>query len=211
MSLVVDGISFTYPGGTRPVLDEASLRLVVGQSCAVMAPSGEGKSTLLALVGGLLVPQKGAILLHGASQEPVNVQWIFQTPTVLPRRTAVDNVALPLLAAGRSRADAEAGARKALEAVGLGEVAGSLVRRLSGGQAQRVAVARAIASRPQVLLADEPTANLDYETGHAVMRYLLASMRDAIVLVATHDLRIAQMMDCVVMFDKGRLVLKELP
>lgn len=213
MSLVLEAVTFGYPGRSRTVLEGASLKIPTGSSCAVVAASGTGKTTLLALVGGLLTPVSGTIDTGTGQSERHrrnDVSWIFQSPATLPRRTALDNVALTPLAQGCGRDEACVRARAALHQVGLGDYAETPVRKLSGGQAQRVAIARALLSRPRTLLADEPTASLDYETGAEVVRQLKAAMEDAALLVATHDMRIATMMDVAVTIDAGRLVPLEL-
>lgn len=208
MSIVLDNVTFRYSTRTAPVIDGASLVLQRGESCALMGPSGEGKSTLLYLIAGLLIPESGVVRVEPTDpQDEANTStaWVFQSPTLLTRRTALDNVSLALLASGAHRATAEPIAEEALRAVGLHAFLHYPVRRLSGGQAQRVALARAMVCNPALVLADEPTANLDFETGRAVIEVLLDVMSCAAVLVATHDLRIAKMMDKVAYLEGGKL------
>ncbi|QZN87661.1 ATP-binding cassette domain-containing protein [Cellulomonas sp. C5510] len=170
-----------------------------------MGPSGTGKSTALAVAGLLLAPSTGEVRINGRTRTVRDapevlrreVAWVLQTVNLLPRRTAVDNVVLPALAAGRRRADAYGEAVALLHRVGV-EDPGQVARTLSGGQAQRVGVARALAARPSVIVADEPTANLDAATGRDVARALLDAAAGTTVLLATHDRAVAAMADAVV-------------
>ena len=203
MSLVLADVWFRYSDAGPDILRGVNLRVAPGQSCALMAPSGEGKSTLLSIAAGMLRPTSGHVSVDADAK---GITWMFQGPAVLPRRTAQDNVALPLIASNESREDARRIARAALDLVGLSGYAESQVRHLSGGQVQRVAIARALVARPAVVLADEPTASLDYDTAHAVSTALLSAMSGAAVLVATHDIRIASLMDRTVCLDHGVLV-----
>lgn len=208
MSIVLDNVTFRYPTHTAPVINGASLVLQRGESCALMGPSGEGKSTLLHIIAGLLKPESGVVNCDATAsdeQGTPRTAWVFQSPSLLTRRTAIDNVSLALLASGDRRQDAEPQAEQALRAVGLGDFVRVPVRKLSGGQAQRVALARALVGKPSLVLADEPTANLDFDTGRAVITVLLDVMSHASILVATHDLRIASMMDKVAYLERGKL------
>lgn len=155
-----------------------------GRSYAITGPSGSGKSTLLSVAAGWLLPTEGRVDRDGVTR----ITWVFQNPHGMPRRSAIDHVALPLLAAGRSRRDATDEARVVLSRFALSRVADRQFRDLSGGEAQRLMFARAVASRPQLLLVDEPTAQLDAVTSrriNAVIGELRAEGRT--VLVATHD------------------------
>lgn len=214
MSLTFDDVRFRYTDAGPYVLDGVSLTVGVGESCALMAPSGEGKSTLLSVAAGLLRPSSGEVSITDGSVgagpampgDRGRVTWMFQGPSVLSRRSARDNVALPLVASGADHASARRAADQALALVGLAPWASAQVRRLSGGQAQRVAIARAIVTRPSVMLADEPTASLDFDTGRVVVEELLRTMSDAAVLIATHDSRIASLASRIVRLERGRLV-----
>nr|WP_277344734.1 ATP-binding cassette domain-containing protein [Cellulomonas sp. IC4_254] len=176
-----------------------------GTSLALMGPSGTGKSTALAVAGLLLAPTTGEVRINGRSRTVRDgaevlrreVAWVLQTVNLLPRRTAVDNVLLPVLAAGGTREDARGEAVALLRRVGVQDPE-QVARTLSGGQAQRVGVARALAARPSVIVADEPTANLDAATGRDVARALLTAAAGTTVLLATHDRAVAAMADVVV-------------
>lgn len=208
MSVEFDCVSFAYPGTSRTVISELSLTLPQASSAAVIGPSGSGKSTLLALAGGLLRPDSGTVRVGGdllkggkrSSHSSSRVGWVHQNLRSLNGRTALDNVAVSLLAQGRSRSEAEPIAEQSLAAVGLEALADRKTQHLSGGQLQRVAVARAIASRPKLLLADEPTGHLDAEASVTVVRAFLgaAAQLDVTILMATHDMEIAAMCDSLV-------------
>jgi ABC-type lipoprotein export system ATPase subunit len=206
-------IWFRYPGSVRDVLRGVSLTVRPGESCALMAPSGEGKTTMLSIAGLLIAADRGRVEYSGT---PVGtrdagrmmareVAWVLQTVNLLPRRSVLDNVALPLIAQGGEREDSEQRARDEIEAIGLSGLVTADARRLSGGEAQRAAIARALVTRPRVLLADEPSANLDHATARGVMQALLDARRDAAVLLATHDERIAALADRTVHLIDGRV------
>ena len=155
-----------------------------GNLYGVTGPSGSGKSTLLSLLAGWEKPRQGVILRW----EVARVQWVFQNPHGVPRRTVLDHVASPLVAAGASRSQAEDEALALLGAFGLEALAGQVFGALSGGEAQRLMLARGLAARPDLLLVDEPTAQLDRHTAgevNAVLSSLAGEGR--IVVVATHD------------------------
>lgn len=192
MSLEVTGLAFGYPGA--PLLFESlDLRLGVGRSAAVVAPSGRGKSTLLGLLGGRLTPSSGSITVGGATAGAWHggVSWILQTSSLLPSRTALDNAILPLLAHGVGRASAEQRGMELLARLGLEDRATAPVRELSGGEAQRVGVARGLAWPGNLLLADEPTANLDQENAEIIAAALYAEAVRAPVVLVTHDPAVA--------------------
>ena len=169
-----------------------------GMQVALTGPSGSGKSTLLHLLAGLDTPTSGTIAWPGLDGSPAGrpgvVGMVFQGPSLLPPLDVTENVALPLLLAGSTETDARGRALAALHDVGLDELAARLPEELSGGQAQRVAVARALAVRPQVILADEPTGQLDSAHGAQVVGLLLdaATMLGAALVLSTHDLTIAE-------------------
>lgn len=159
-----------------------------GEMVAITGPSGRGKSTLLSLIAGELIPAQGSIDRYGVTR----AIWIFQNPHGSPRRTVLDHVVLPLLAGGMSRTRAEPVALGHLERFGLAENASSTFRTLSGGEAQRLMLARAVASGADLLLVDEPTAQLD-ATNAAMVAEVLAALRDDghVVVLATHDRTLA--------------------
>jgi ABC-type lipoprotein export system ATPase subunit len=173
-------VARTFGSGIRAVVavHAATCRIEPGQTVALVGASGSGKSTLLNLMAGLDVPSKGSVswpaIGDRSSLRPGPVGVVFQTPSLLPPLNVVENVALPLLLAGVSRAEADALARDSLARLGLGWLAGKLPEELSGGQAQRVAVARVLAGTPQLILADEPTGQLDHAAAAEVMEALLA-------------------------------------
>ena len=202
MSIVVNQISKSFSG--RRVLSGISLLIRRGESVAIMGPSGAGKTTLLSIVGGLLVPDSGFVEMASPDGEPPTVAWIFQTHNVLMRRSAVENVALGLLARGFGRSEALELAADSLAAVGLHQHVRTSARHLSGGELQRVCVARALALKPTVMIADEPTMQLDTASSDAVARNLIKDREGGTsVLIATHDNRLAQACDRVVMIRDG--------
>lgn len=202
--------SFERGGKTVEALTPATCRVRAGDRIALLGPSGSGKSTLLHLMGGLDVPSAGGIrwplLGDREALRPGKVAMAFQSPSLMPPLSVVENVELPLILNGR-RGDARAAAMEALERVGLADLAEKLPEELSGGQGQRVAMARAIAARPQLLLADEPTGQLDQATGRALIDGLLCWLvgSPTALVIATHDLAIAERMDRVWRMDHGRL------
>lgn len=212
MRLALDRVSFAYPGG-RPVLSNTSLSIPAGQAVAVMAPSGFGKSTLLGLAGLLLRPTGGSVLIDGVPRAAGDtrgggIAWVLQTVSLLPRRTVLDNVALPALASGSTRRAAYEQAEGALHHLGLHhDLNGRQARTLSGGQAQRVGVARALIGSPSILLADEPTANLDAATALDVARSLVRSVArtGCAAVLATHDPHVAALADRVLVIRDCRL------
>jgi putative ABC transport system ATP-binding protein len=191
-------------GGTVIALDGVSLSLPEGSYTAVMGPSGSGKSTLLNLIGGLDTPDAGTIRvadedLGGATEDRraairgTEIGFVFQTFNLMPRLTATENVALPLVFDGWSRDDRRHRAGEMLKSVGLGDRLDHSPTELSGGQRQRVAIARALAPDPALVLADEPTGNIDTETGREIMDLLAGIHADGnTVLLVTHSRRIAE-------------------
>lgn len=221
-TLVLNGISKSYNNG-KPneitVLRDISLEIKAGEVVALVAPSGAGKSTLLHIAGLLDTPDIGAVILGGADMAAKNdrartsarrgeVGFIYQFHHLLPEFTALENIVLPQLANGISQAKAEARARDLLGKVGLSERAEHRPSELSGGEAQRVAFCRAMANAPKLLLADEPTGNLDPTTSDQVFGVLMEIVRETglSALIATHNLELAKRMDRTVRLDAGRLV-----
>jgi len=183
MRVVLDAVGHAFDG--RPTLFTAlSATLAPAHVYALVGPSGSGKSTLLSLLAGWLEPTDGEVRRDGVER----IGWVFQNPHGVARRTAVDHVALPLLARGAHRARAHADARRLLERFGLGDAADRPFAQLSGGEAQRLMLARGLASAPDLFLVDEPTAQLDRAAAHDVTQSLAAlAGSGAIVVVATHD------------------------
>lgn len=183
MLLKIDGLGHSFPG-TGPLFEGLSFQVNPGSPTAVVGPSGSGKSTLLSIVAGWQEPIAGTVVREDIS----TVCWVFQNPHGVARRTALDHVVLPLLTQGIGRREAEANAREIMDLFGLLGLGNRQFRQLSGGEAQRLMLARAVATRPDLLLIDEPTAQLDLVTARTVNEVLAGiSESGAIVLVATHD------------------------
>ncbi|MEV4971028.1 ABC transporter ATP-binding protein [Streptomyces scopuliridis] len=205
----------TYGTGAGAVVavHGASCAVTAGAGIAVVGPSGSGKSTLLHLMAGLDRPTAGRVEHPGlpGGSLPRNIGVVFQGPSLLPPLTAVENVALPLRIDGVVQAEADARAFAALEELGLEALASKLPDELSAGQAQRVAVARVLARRPRLILADEPTGQLDRESAGHVMGVLLAAatMLGAAIVVSTHDLRVADALPTRWSMADGRLMLPD--
>jgi putative ABC transport system ATP-binding protein len=204
--------------GETPALRRASFSVGAGEIIAVMGPSGSGKSTLLHCLGGILVPTSGEVRFAGDRIDTLGDEdrsrlrrdhfgFVFQFGQLVPELTAGENVALPLLLGGIRRRQAMVEAETWLERLGLGGVGGRRAGELSGGQAQRVALARGLVGRPQVLFADEPTGSLDSLTGEHVMELLVAAARDegTTVILVTHDARVAAYADREVVVRDGRV------
>ncbi|HKV45058.1 MAG TPA: ABC transporter ATP-binding protein [bacterium] len=195
----------THRRGTSAVvaLASASCTVAPGDRIALVGPSGSGKTTLLHLMGGLEAPTSGEIswpaLGPRETLRPARVAFVFQAPSLLPPLSALENVELPLLLQDAGPAIARAAALAALARMGLADIADKLPEELSGGQAQRVAVARAFVSRPALILADEPTGQLDHATAAHVLDALSAAIEGAptALVVATHDPAVAGRMDAV--------------
>jgi ABC-type lipoprotein export system ATPase subunit len=193
------GAGRTYGAGTAATvaLQPTDCEVLPKARIALVGPSGSGKSTLLHLLAGLDEPTVGAVewpdIGRRADLRPGPVAVVFQGPSLLPSLTVLENVALPALLGGAPNAEARRLARAALELLALGELADKLPEEISGGQAQRVAVARAVTGEPQLILADEPTGQLDLANGAAVIDVLVAAAdhAEAALLVATHDPTVA--------------------
>ncbi len=220
-SLSLRGITKTYNKGRSDVIEVlrgVDLDLEAGEIVALVAPSGAGKSTLLHIAGLLDTPGHGTVMLGGndmsgrgegrrTAARRRQIGFVYQFHHLLPEFTAVENVTLPQLANGISRATARARALELLDHVGLSGRARHRPAELSGGEQQRVAVCRALANKPQVLLADEPTGNLDSETAEQVFEVLTGLVRKTglAALIATHNMALAARMDRVVHLEGGRL------
>ena len=218
--LRIAGVERRYrtEAGELPVLRGAELTLAAGEIVALVAPSGTGKSTLLHLAGLLERPDGGEVLVEGRAAGTLSddartairrttIGFVYQFHHLLPEFTAEENIALPQMAAGVPRAVARGRARALLAAFGLTGREHHRPGRLSGGEQQRVAIARALANRPRILLADEPTGNLDVGTSDRVFAELLDAVRNQGVaaLIATHNPALAARMDRVVTLREGRV------
>jgi len=207
----------TYLQGKIPVqvLSSITGSVVPGDRIAVVGPSGSGKSTLLHLMGGLDTPTSGSISWPELGQKkdlrPKKIGLIFQTESLLAPLTVVENVELPLLLEGVKPVEARTAAIKALKDIDLEKIADKLPEELSGGQAQRVAVARALSSGPKLILADEPTGQLDHPTAQRLFDVLLACIEnsDTALIVATHDQAIAGRLRTNWHLRYGRLEVKQ--
>ncbi len=217
--LEVDQLTKTYRSGSRrlTVLDHVSFRVAEGETLAIVGPSGSGKTTLLGLCAGLDQPSEGRVLLTGIDLGPLSederaatrnrfVGFVFQTFQLIPTLTALENVMVP----AELRGDRAARPRAAdlLEQVGLGDRLTHYPAQLSGGEQQRVALARAFINRPKILFADEPTGNLDAETGATIEHLLFDLNRTAgtTLVVVTHDLGLAEQTDRMIRLGGGRIV-----
>jgi lipoprotein-releasing system ATP-binding protein len=210
----------TFKQGDReiPVLTGADAELYPGQAIALVGPSGAGKSTLLHIAGLLETPDGGRVLVNGvdcaglSDGERTRVRrremgFVYQFHQLLPEFTALENVLMPQLIAGSGRRQGEARAKELLDMLGLGHRLEHRPAQLSGGEQQRAAIARALANAPKLLLADEPTGNLDPQTSAHVFHALIELIRHSGVaaLIATHNLALAKRMHRVLVLDGGRL------
>jgi lipoprotein-releasing system ATP-binding protein len=199
--------SFVAPNGERiEVLRGVDFTAADGESIAITGPSGSGKSTLLHLLGNLETPDHGTITLDGAGEQRQSIGFVFQFHYLLPDLSAVENVALPLLIARWSKNRASSRALDLLRETGLADRADHPISHLSGGEQQRVAVARALITEPKLLLADEPTGNLDEAISEQIGRTLVDYSRkySAITIIATHSPRLAGLCDRSLVLEGGR-------
>ncbi|MGD9634137.1 MAG: ABC transporter ATP-binding protein [Pirellulales bacterium] len=219
--LVVENIVMEFPTPSTPlrVLDGVSLALSRGENVAIVGPSGSGKSTLLSILGTLEPPTSGSVRLAG--QDPFDLDetalahfrsrqigFVFQEHHLLPQCTALENVLVPFLADGVASHLDERHAQQLLERVGLGKRLDHRPAELSGGERQRVAIARSLVREPTLLLADEPTGNLDRTTAASITQLLLELQEEAntILVVVTHSSALAAALDQRMELDSGRLV-----
>lgn len=204
---------------TAPVLRGIDLAIAGGEFVAIMGPSGSGKSTLMNILGCLDAPTQGDYYLDGRNVATLEadelarlrnrtIGFVFQGFNLLKRVSALDNVALPLLYAGVGSAERRSRALRLLEQTGLARFAASLPNQMSGGQQQRVAIARALANEPRLILADEPTGNLDTETGKEIMDIFLRLNKEQgiTVVLVTHEPDIARYAQRLIRFKDGRMV-----
>ena len=220
----IEKLTMSYPlaSGSLDVLRELELKLETGETAAIVGPSGSGKTTLLLLLAGLEQPSDGRILLDGVDLTSLDADGladlrrdrlgiVFQSFHLVPSLTALDNVALPLEIAGRENAAQQA--TEMLARVGLGDRSEHYPSQLSGGEQQRVAIARALVHGPKLLLADEPTGNLDRDTGATIVDLLFELNREAggSLILVTHDEALAARCQRVLRLEEGRLVEREAP
>jgi putative ABC transport system ATP-binding protein len=218
-SIVVSHVDLSLGQGAARVhiLKDVSLRVATGEAIGLIGASGSGKSTLLMVMAGLERPDNGEVVVSGASFNALDedalarfrgrhIGIVFQSFHLIPTMTALENVAVPLELAGRT--DAVAQAARELASVGLGDRLHHYPAQLSGGEQQRVAIARALAPDPAILVADEPTGNLDEATGRQIVELLFAkhAERGMTLVLVTHDAALARRCDRVVRLRSGRIV-----
>src|SRR6266851_3287515 len=210
---------FRQAGAELRVLDGVDLQLEPGEIVALVGPSGAGKSTMLHVAGLLERPDGGAVMIEGSDCGGLSDEhrtllrrralgFVYQFHHLLPEFSALENVMLPQMIAGVARGPARERAQRLLDLVGLAQRESHRPARLSGGEQQRVAIVRALANEPRILLGDEPTGNLDQHTAEGVTTSLIAIVREAglAALFATHNLDLARRMDRIVGLEEGQLV-----
>jgi len=220
-ALRLDNVARIYAEGTGSleVFKNVNLTLKQGEVVALVGQSGTGKSSLLHMAGLLEAPSNGEVVIGGAAASSLSdgertrirrdtLGFVYQAHHLLPEFSALENVIMPQLIAGKSKAAAETEARRLLDIMGLGQRLTHRPAELSGGEQQRVAISRALANHPRVLLADEPTGNLDPRTAAGVFDTLIAVVREegTAALVATHNLELAARMDRALILHDGKLL-----
>lgn len=216
--LVLKNIKRNFKQGNQivHVLDGLNLKIREGECVALVGPSGSGKSTLLQIAGLLDTPTSGEVIIGGEDLSTANdakrtlarrgrIGFVYQFHHLLPEFSAIENVVLPQMMAGKRKADAEHVAYELLTSLGLAKRAAHRPAQLSGGEQQRVAIARALSNSPQLLLADEPTGNLDAHNSEEVFAMLMTQVKEKklAALVATHNMDLAKRMDRVVHLENG--------
>jgi len=219
--LVLRNVTKKYVLGGRKIIavDNVSFSINTGECVAIMGPSGSGKTTLLSLIGALSKPDQGEILFDGiditkltedqrADIRRDKIGFIFQLFNLIPTLTAVENVEIPMIAKKINKKRRREKALQLLKLVGLEERANHLPDQLSGGEMQRVAIARALANDPLIILADEPTGNLDSKTGVMIIELLISLVkeRNGILIVATHDPLISGKLEHIIRLRDGKLI-----
>ncbi len=221
--LLVEGLTKSYKTGdsTLPILKGVSLLVEQGEFVAIMGPSGSGKSTFMNMLGCLDRPDTGSYILDGIEVSSLNdkqlayvrnqkIGFVFQSFNLLARSTSLHNVELPMMYANVSRSERRNRATEALKRVGLGERMHHKPTQLSGGQKQRVAIARALVNRPAILLADEPTGNLDSRSGVEIMSIFQELHAQGVtIILVTHEMDIAQHAERIVTFKDGIIIRDE--
>ena len=220
----IEGLHKSYEtsAGLFPALKDVSLGIIAGEFVAIMGPSGSGKSTFMNLLGCLDKPSAGRYVLDGRDVAELGkdelallrnrtIGFVFQGFNLLPRMSLLENVALPLIYCGVEREERQRRAHEVLAKVGLEDKANSMPNKISGGQQQRVAIARALVNRPRLILADEPTGNLDSHTSEEIMALFEELNREGITIVlVTHEADIARHAKRQVRFFDGRIVSDQL-
>lgn len=225
MSIVsIKNLTKTFGSGHTAVtaVNDVSLDIEPGDIVLVMGPSGSGKTTLISMIGTLMRPTSGQIIVDGQDVSKLNnkavselrlksIGFMFQAFNLLSALTAEQNVTVPMVVAGLPKKQATTRAKELLEKLHLGQRLNNLPRNLSGGEQQRVAVARALGNNPKLILADEPTANLDGKTGHEVMQLLceIACAENRAVVIVSHDQRLRDVAKRVITIEDGKLTKEE--
>jgi ABC-type lipoprotein export system ATPase subunit len=212
--VVCTGASRTFGSGRSAVVavQGTTAQVSPGARIAIAGPSGSGKSTLLHLMAGLELPTRGQVawpsLSTDAAERAGDIGVVFQSPSLVPALDVAENTALPLILAGVGEQECRDRVAEALELVGVSDLAAKLPEELPGGQAQRVAVARVLAQRPRLVLADEPTGQLDHATGQHLIDVLLATTTQigAALVVTTHDRTVLERLDTHWAMHEGRLL-----
>ena len=214
MFLQIEGLTKRY--GDTAVVDAMDLGVERGTICCLLGPSGCGKTTTLRMVGGYLAPDAGTVEVDGTDivglpPEERPVSTVFQSYALFPHMTVLENVAYGLKCHGMDRTARRAEARSMLASVAMGELADAYPAQLSGGQQQRVSIGRALINDPAIILADEPTGNLDSKSGEEILTLMKLSNQKyhQTIIMITHDLEIASQADRVITFEDGKIIKDE--